>query len=132
MPTAKAKATYQKRKRRLLRYDMDLLSKQVLFAVVLVIEDRQNNIVTPVTPLYEARLETYTKAAAAVKRNFDPREIECCFAVEGKPVTRDVYIPYIPGSANHKAHAHEVLNYPGIMTGTYRGESHASNYEAYL
>lgn len=132
MPTANTPRTYQKRRRRLLRYDMDILARQALFVVVVIIEDRQNNIVTPVTPLYEARLETYSKAAAAVARNFEPRQIECCFAFNNNPVIRTVYVPYLPGTSNHKAQTAETLNYPGVVTGTYSGESHKSNYEAYL
>jgi hypothetical protein len=132
MPTANTKSTYQKRRRRLLRYDMDILARQVLFTIVIILEDRQNNIVTPITPLYEARLETYTKAAAAIDRDFDPRQIECCFVFNNTPVIRTVYVPYLPGSVNHKGQTQETLNYSGVVTGTYQGESHSSNYEAYL
>jgi hypothetical protein len=111
---------------------MDILSRQILFRVDIIISDAQTNIPTPITPEYEARLETWTKAAAVVARNFDPRQIDCCFIVDNKAVNRTVYVPYLPGIVNHKAQTFETLNYPGVVTGTYKGESHSSNYEAYL
>lgn len=132
MPTAKTKSTYQKKRRRLLRYDMDVLARQVLFRVDLIIEDPQTNIVTPITPLYEVRLETWTKASAVIERNFEPREIKCCFSFNNTPIIRTVYVPYLPGVTNHKNQTQETLNYRGVITATYSGESHTNNYEAYL
>jgi hypothetical protein len=129
MPLSKTKATYLRRKKHLLRYDLDLLSKQVLIEIAIIIEDGQTSIITPITPLYEARFESFKRT---VKRSFKPRELDCCFvAANNKEVHRIVYIPYLPGSVNHKAQTREYLNLE-VVTLTYKGESHSSNYESFV
>ncbi|MGL5874014.1 MAG: hypothetical protein ACRC2R_16870 [Xenococcaceae cyanobacterium] len=129
MPKVKTQKTYVKRKKYLLRYDLDLLSKQALIEIFLIIEDDTTNIVTPVTPLYQARFEPYSRTA---KRNFKPRELDCCFVANNVGVRRTVYIPYLPGSINHKAQTREYSLLEAIATLTYKGESHVSNYESFV
>lgn len=128
MPKSKTKETYTKRKKQLLRYDLELLSKQVLIEISITIEDSRNNITTPVTPLYEARFEPFSKT---VKRDFEPRNLDCCFVSNDAEVHRTVYIPYLPGNAEHKAQTIEVLNYAGVSSLTYKGETHKDSYENY-
>jgi hypothetical protein len=125
------KATHIKKRRKLLRYDLDL-NRQVLFRVDIIVCDPKNDIITPITPLYEARLENWEKSEAAIERKFNPRELNCCFAPNEVEIRRTVYLPYLPTMAEHKRQIQETLNYPNVLSANYRGESHDRELESYL
>lgn len=129
MPKSNTKETYTKRKKYLLRYDLEVLSKQILIEISITTEDSRNNITTPVTPLYEARFEPFKRTA---KRSFEPRFLDCCFIVNDAEVHRTAYIPYLPGTTEHIAQTREYLNIGNINSLTYKGETHRDNYEAFL
>ena len=117
--------TSTRRSRALLRYDKDDTRLQVLFRVDFTTSDPP----TPITPAYEARIDREgIKGRAVPKRNFDPRQVQVCYAIDGSAVTRTVFIPYRPIDKGHKRHLKELLDFKKspnsrVRTLLYLGES---------
>ena len=122
-------ANYRKVKRIALLYDMDLSAKQILIRVDLTIESA-DLIITPVTPLYEARFTSDNPNALAA-RGFDPRQLLACFEALNKVITRNIFNPYKPTNSNHKKMIKELYNLPEIETLKYTGETHGKNYQRF-
>ena len=101
-------ASYRKVRRVALLYDMDLSGKQTLIRVDLTIESA-DLIITPVTPLYEARF-TSNNPNALVARGFDPRHLLACFEALNKVITRTIFNPYRPINSNHNELIKELYN----------------------
>lgn len=122
-------ANYRKVKRIALLYDMDLSAKQILIRVDLTIESA-DLIITPVTPLYEARFTSDNPNALAA-RGFDPRQLLACFEALNKVITRTIFNPYRPTNSNHNELIKELCNLPEIETLKYTGETHGQNYQRF-
>jgi hypothetical protein len=100
-----------------LLYDTDF-NEQELIKIRLTIWDR-NNILTPVTPLYEARFrDDYSNPIPA--RRFDPRRLGTCRIDGNREVRRTVYLPYNPTNPNLSAQIRETLTL--VDSATYSGE----------
>jgi hypothetical protein len=118
------KPFYRKVKRRILRYDLDLLNKSLIFRIDLTIEDSKNNITTPVVPLYEARFQTgNVKDVPARPNDFDPRHLICkSQGAEGQLVERTVYIPYLPSTIEARQQIKQTINLESVACAEYHGE----------
>lgn len=100
-----------------LLYDTDF-NRQELIKIRLTIYDR-NEILTPVTPLYEARFrDTFSNPIPA--RSFSPRRLGTCRINDNREVRRTVYLPYNPNSPNLSAQIQETLAL--VDSATYSGE----------
>jgi len=100
-----------------LLYDTDF-NAQELIKIRLTIWDR-NNILTPVTPLYEARFrDTFSNPIPA--RSFSPRKLGTCRIANNSEVRRTVYLPYRPSDSNLIAQIQETLT--SVDSATYSGE----------
>jgi hypothetical protein len=126
------KSTGKQIRRTKLRYDMDLLNREIIFRVDLILRDANNNIPTPVTPLLEARLVEDRDVKAIPRRNFEPRQASCIFYPNSTEVTRTVYLPYRPKTSDLKNHLAELISYPDIVCVDYQGETHEFNLQEFL
>lgn len=130
MPRETTRPTYVRKRREVLIYSLDLLNQIAYLKIDLIVEDSQNNISTPVTPLYEQRFaQNLSIKAKAAKGNFDPRELASYFE---NNVLRTVYIPYQPLDPNHGNHIREIIDYAGVVYTEYRGETHKSGAENFV
>lgn len=127
--TVQPKAVYRRIKRKALLYDLDILNRQQLIRIDLIIESA-DSIITPAVPAYEARF-TEDNPNALAKRGFEPRNLSACFRTD-REVRRTVFNPYRPGDFNFKELSKQLFQNPNIATITYSGESHERNYEAKL
>ncbi len=111
------KQNYRKYKDVALLYDRDI-ERSELIRVRIIIKDK-TDILTPVTPLYEARF-TDDNPFSVPARNFEPRRLSTCLVFQESEVTRTVYLPYRPTDSNLLAQIREV--FPLINSAQYFGE----------
>lgn len=113
-------------------YDLDFPDRsQIIRQRTYRTED--GTIETPITSMLLARV--IQEDCPAPAKRFEPRNIVACFANPSNQTGESnftVMIPYRPATGNHRAHALEILQYPGVLAGGYTGEIHDRSVEPYL
>lgn len=109
------------RQRKILLYDLSVLGKKIRFNIFLTLADNEvNRKPTPVTSLYNARLEEGNRT---IKRppELEPRKMTVCFDNEQ---TRTVYVPYRNSSLEHNPQIKETYDFGADIVGIrYEGET---------
>ena len=94
-----------------------------------VYKSEDESIQTPITPLLLAK--RYTGSARPPRAmQVEPRHVLACFNNPdnvGGITELQAIVPYAPFNPLHKLHVREILNYNGVASGFYYGESHSIN-----
>lgn len=133
MPKSPAKSNV-KRARYYLLYDLDFALRQTVIQINPTVEVDGAGFITPITPLYQARLFKEKPLEAPKRNGFEPRQFTACF-VNPENATGEsnltVYQPYRPTDPDWRGLNNELLNYdtPPINLLSYKGESQALKYQ---
>lgn len=136
MPKSAAKSNV-KRARFYLTYDLDFAPRQMVIQINPTVEVDGAGFVTPITPLYNARLSKEKPLEVPKRNGFEPRQFNACF-VNPENATGEsnltVYQPYRPTDPDWIGLKNELLNYdtPPINLLTYKGESQSQKYEDFV
>lgn len=91
-------------------------------------------IQTPITPLIQARAVPGSAKAPRAK-DFQERYTESCFFNPDNTLQESRFrniIPYAPSDSNFLNCIIEIKQFPGVLSVSYKGETHTKNLENFL
>lgn len=103
-------------------YDRDRGGSQVIRQRVY--RSQNGDIATPLTASFFARAVDSDRPVPSI--GFEPRHVMACFANprnrSGESLLK-AFVPYLPGTAELRTQVAEVINFDGVLSVTYKGES---------